>query len=443
MLENVADAAYVFFDPDRKSYRNLNQKYARLLLSGGASIDTMGLSDPSGSHVHSIDRLPLRSRFVLLWLLRFPHMMLRSLERVRLHSGGLLASVIDWLQCKVMSAKQRQARIDSSGYRRPYLPIDMACGDDFEFLDGDVLFAGGAGWLHGNIQCVRTLRARASICFVLFCHDIIPLLFPQFYKEHDVEGFRRYFEVAAEVSDLIIFSTQTGSQHARDYCEERKLQIGATAVGSLGADALQKFTRRGELPIGLVPGKFVLYVSTIEPRKGHALLYNVWLNLLKEGIPQAFGYKLVFVGRVGWNMSKFFDQLRTASEGSETLELLTDVDDAALAALYEGAAFCVYPSVYEGYGLPVVEAFSYGRALVCSNGGALAEVAGPFALCLDPGDEEAWFRVLRNWITDPQQYRAYELAVKDHFSHPTWAEASQRIYLLSQSAVRRSDEPSS
>ena len=98
-------------------------------------------------------------------------------------------------------------------------------------------------------------------------------------------------------------------------------------------------------------------VSTIEPRKGHQLIYNVWLKLLAEGVPQKTGFKLVFVGRPGWKVEKLIDQLKNDARLGNSLQLLTSVNDDQLAALYDGAAFCLYPSVYEGYGLPVVEAF--------------------------------------------------------------------------------------
>ncbi|TIP39182.1 MAG: glycosyltransferase family 4 protein, partial [Mesorhizobium sp.] len=87
---------------------------------------------------------------------------------------------------------------------------------------------------------------------------------------------------------------------------------------------------------------------------------------------------------------------------------LDNVDDGTLSLLYQNSAFCVYPSLYEGYGLPPVEALAYGKALIASTGGAIPEVVGPFGLCLDPLDAEGWEKAMREWITSPEVRTAYE-----------------------------------
>ena len=82
-----------------------------------------------------------------------------------------------------------------------------------------------------------------------------------------------------------------------------------------------------------------------------------------------------------------------------------------LAALYDGAAFCVYPSMYEGYGLPIVEAFARGKAVIASNRGSIPEIAAAFAPCLDPTDEEAWLE--RGAAMDRRSRRAPRLRGQD------------------------------
>ena len=112
-----------------------------------------------------------------------------------------------------------------------------------------------------------------------------------------------------------------------------------------------------------------MLVSTIEPRKGHGLMQAVWSRLLKEGIPQNLDVTLVLVGRVGWLIDGLVESLLS----SERIAVLDEVDDAALAGLYDGAGFCIYPSEYEGYGLPVVEALARGKAVLASDVGVVPE----------------------------------------------------------------------
>ena len=115
-----------------------------------------------------------------------------------------------------------------------------------------------------------------------------------------------------------------------------------------------------------------------------------------------------------------------------TLEVFTDADDAKVAALYRDAAFCLYPSRYEGYGLPVVEAFQHGKAVLASTGGAVPEVVGDFSPCLDPADGEAWRRMLQTWIEDPAARAVYEERIRTSFRHPDWDESARAFFALAR-----------
>ena len=95
---------------------------------------------------------------------------------------------------------------------------------------------------------------------------------------------------------------------------------------------------------------------------------------------------------------------------------------------YRRAAFCLYPSLYEGYGLPVVEAFARGKAVLASSAGALPELAADFSPCLEAEDEAAWRIALKAWIVDPAARAPYEQAIAERFRHPAWAEAAASVF---------------
>ena len=127
-------------------------------------------------------------------------------------------------------------------------------------------------------------------------------------------------------------------------------------------------------------------------------------------------------------MEGFEAALRDTPAVKGSLIILPQADDVLLDLLYRNAAFCLYPSFYEGYGLPVVEAFARGKAVIASNGGSLAEVVGDFSPSLDPRDEDAWFETLRRWIVDPSARAPYEAALRERFRHPSWEEVGAMFY---------------
>jgi len=428
-LENRADAHFVVFDPMVRAYRELRRD-AVALLRGAATLDTFGLPDPANPGRRKTDRLPAVLRPAYHWIFQFRRRALRALERARLRTRSWrLAGVCDRLQRILMKAKDREAMIGRGGERRPLIPIDHALGDIIRLKADDNLIAAGAGWAHCNIEALAEHKREEGFRLVLLVHDLIPIQFPAYYKQHDVAAFGSYMRQAIPLADLIITGSRRVAADIRRYGETAQLDVNAVAVSPFGADPIpRQALDMAVLPRGLEAGRYGLLVSTIEPRKGHTLVYETWLRLLAAGVPQATGFKLVFVGREGWLVGQVLPRIRTDPKVAGNLLILDNIDDAELAALYQGAAFCLYPSAYEGYGLPVVEAFFHGKAVLASTGGAIPELVGTLSPRLDPADGDAWYRTLKDWIERPELRLPYERAIQKDFRHPTWNEAAAMFF---------------
>jgi glycosyltransferase involved in cell wall biosynthesis len=365
-----------------------------------------------------------------MWVLQFRRTLLQALERVRLGTANArVASFADTAQRAIMSDKYRAVMVKADGSRRAHLPIGMALGPPVNLTARDTLVCAGAGWTHNDIAAIVELKKKVGFRFVLFCHDIIPVMFPHFYKSADAQAHRNYCHRALPAADLVIFNSRTIEADVRAYCGAHGLALGATAVCPLGADRRAPAVAE-PLPVELERGRYALLVSTIEPRKGHRLIYDAWIKLLEAGIPQRSRFKLVFAGREGWMVGDLMRDLRRDPRIAGTIEIFTDAGDAKVAALYQNAAFCLYPSRYEGYGLPVVEGFRHGKAVLASTGGAVPEVVGDFSPCLDPDDGDAWQRMLGIWIEDPTARAVYEARIRTSFSHPDWNEAGRMFFEL-------------
>ncbi len=431
---NVKNIEYVFFDPNRQAYSALACD-ARQFLAGDAAIDDLEMTNPARPGGRRTDRIPARLRGSFLWITQTRRMALNRLERIRLRiKGTKLTALIDRVQRGLMSPRHRRIMVRHDGARRPFFPHDVVLGPPIAFSRRDTLICVGCGWAHTNIAAIRDLKSRTGFRMVLLCHDLIPVQFPRFYRQRDVQTFTEYLSQALAIADLVVVTSRSVEADCRNYCAERGIIIPKMTIAPLGYDVAESDID-AQLPEALRTGHFALLVSTIEPRKGHGLLYKVWRRLLAEGIPQAFDFKLVFAGRAGWMVDQLLDQLRKDPQVAGQILVLHDVDDSLLAALYRNAAFCVYPSVYEGYGLPLVEAFSYGKAVLTSNGGALAELAQGFSPCLDPLDEQAWYEVLKQWIEMPEARAAHEQEIRSKYHHPTWSEAAESFFrAIAQSA---------
>jgi glycosyltransferase involved in cell wall biosynthesis len=437
-LAHTDDITLAFYDPQVRTFRELAPDIARRLLVQDAAIDTLSFVSPARQGKRKTDLIPRFLQPAAMWLLQSRRKTLQVLERMRLGSGNArFTAFVDRVQRALMRDRHNALMIKPDGSRRDYLPVKRVVGPPIRLTARDTLVCAGATWTHDDIRVIAEEKRRTDFRLVVLCYDIIPLMFPEFYTDADVAAQRAYAEIAFPLANLVISISHATAEAVRAYCAERGLALGATAVCPLGVD-LRTPEVPGKLPEGLEPGRYALLVSTIEPRKGHRMIYEVWLKLLAEGVPQRANFKLVFCGRVGWMVGDLMRELRN---NPQNLVIITDADDATVWTLYRDCAFSLYPSRYEGFGLPVIESFSHGKAVLASSGGSVPEVVRDFSPCLDPGDAAAWERMLRTWIEQPAARIPYEERIRTSFRHPNWDEAAEQFFALVRGAPLRADGP--
>jgi glycosyltransferase involved in cell wall biosynthesis len=171
----------------------------------------------------------------------------------------------------------------------------------------------------------------------------------------------------------------------------------------------------GSLPEGLAAG-FLLAVGTIEPRKNYPRLLAAYRRLKARGLE----VPLVVAGRVGWAYGGALEELR-AEAG---VRLLGHVDDATLKALYQGAAALALPSLYEGFGLPLVEAMREGVPALAGAAGALPDLAGDAALLVDPLDVDAIAGGLERLLGDQALRQRLAAAGRERAGRYSWDAAA-------------------
>jgi glycosyltransferase involved in cell wall biosynthesis len=419
---SLPDVHFAVFDPGIRQFRKVADRWVEPLIAGRAFADTWGLR--AGPVARSgYPRVPWP---ITKWLTQPRRQLFAALERIRLDGRPApLRVAAERLQARMMSEKYQAALVGSDGTRRAYVPFEEALEGPISPGARDTLISVGSSWTYLDPGTFKALKEETGCTLVAFCHDLIPLTHPEYCVAGEVEQFRAYFRQMIPHIDRVIVSTRTNDAELRAYCAGENIRLGETRVTPFGAE-IPSARRRGPVE-GLVPGRYALFVSTIEPRKGHRLLCRVWAQLRAAGVLDKEGFKLAIVGRPGWSADAILSELRAEAEHG-TIRLFAGADDALLAALYDGAAFCVYPSMYEGYGLPIVEAFARGKAVITSNRGSIPEIAAAFAPCLDPTDEAAWLDHLRRWIIDPASRRSYENKIRAEFRPASWQEAARLFF---------------
>lgn len=261
----------------------------------------------------------------------------------------------------------------------------------------------------------------AGIHRVVLIHDVMPVLYPEWFTEKHIQVFTDWLIAHLNNSELFLTNSR---RTAND------LRSAATALGvsrdldirpvPLGADYLTEDPE----PVPELEGgrRYVLVVGTLEPRKNQAVVLDAMERLWDQGVE----VDLVLVGKEGWLVDRLVQRLRRHPRRDKELHWLGRVDDRKLAWLYDNAFVTVAPSIYEGLGVPVLEALGHGCATIASTGGAQPEAAGDAAELFEPTDGAALTSLLRRHIEDPSHHERQRAAAAA-FPCPTWAATSQEI----------------
>lgn len=233
---------------------------------------------------------------------------------------------------------------------------------------------------------------------VVTIHDLSVLRYPQFHPTVRVDTMKQAIERTIERADALI----AVSEFARSEVIEL-LNWSPESVFAIHNGVSPEFrcrtpdeTRPVLHRYGLTHDRYALCVASIEPRKNIDGLLSAY-----SGLPIAVRdrYPLVLAGEPGWNSAEIHQRIRRyAAEG--WLQYLGYVPEQHLPELFAGARGFIYPSLYEGFGLPIVEAMASGVPVVTSDGSSLVEVAGGAALLVEPHDVDALTAAVERLLED-------------------------------------------
>lgn len=305
---------------------------------------------------------------------------------------------------------------------RSFLP---AAGSSSEaaMQRGDVLLVAGAGWADpDHVAQVTRAQARHGVVVALLVYDIIPALRPEWFDPAQSGRFRRWLDGMLAVSDRLLAISNTTAQDVAAYRAATGLPDRAVHVVRLG-DGLPAGGPALSADIGQ---PYALFVSTIEIRKNHALLVDVWRRLLCDLGPQRVP-ALVFAGRQGGLCGDLMRQLAASDVLGGHVILRPGASDAALAALYRGCRFTLFPSLYEGWGLPVAESLAFGRPCLASRASSLPEVGGDLVRYFDPLDPDDCARAVAAVLADPDGLAAWEARITRDYRPVPWSRTAAMV----------------
>lgn len=279
---------------------------------------------------------------------------------------------------------------------------------------------------------------RTPLPLVVTVFDLSVLLYPQWHPAARVKAHEAAYARGLGLADHIIVGTEAVRREAQLHLGLAPERVSAMLCGigpqfrPQSAEAVRAVRAKHGLPT-----RYTLYVGTVEPRKNVATLLRAFCDLppgLRDACP------LVLAGGWGWKADAERDLFHSEAR-DKGVRHIGYVSDADLPALYAGADALLYPSFYEGFGMPPVEAMACGTAAVTSRADAVLEAVGRAALTLDAADGAGWRDALARIAADPHYLDEYRRRGPAHAATFTW-EACARVVYGVYRKVLKADAPS-
>jgi len=304
------------------------------------------------------------------------------------------------------------ALVDKGKAKSPFRSFAAA---DFE--RGDLVVVIGAGWnTPGLLDRLCEIRANIGIRLVQHINDILPVYQPHLFADELPKLFNPYVEKAIGNTDIVTVISEATKRDVTIFCKERGITRPVIEVVRLGEDI--QVVRPKRPPNFPLKGDFVLSVGTFEIRKNYLLLYQAAKLAQLEG--RTFP-DIVIVGKKGWLTDDLAHIIANDPYTQNKIYWISNISDEGLRWLYEKCMFTVFPSLCEGWGLPVVEALGQGKLCVASGVSSMLEIGGEMVDYFLPYDARACMDKILEYASG--RYKASNRVIAKNYRTYTWDES--------------------
>lgn len=280
--------------------------------------------------------------------------------------------------------------------------------------DGKGRFYLNVGHTGLNDPGLRTWLRKADVRPIYLVHDLIPITHPEYCRDGESEKHRERMRTVLDTAAGVIGNSRATLEDLSDLARSEGRPFPPALAALLGSDALPA-------PVPSESGRqrptFVI-LGTIEARKNHLMLLQVWRRMVRRLGKDA--PRLLVIGQRGWECEQVLDLLDRSELLHDSVMEIGRCDDATLAGHLSHAFALLFPSLAEGYGLPLAEALRAGVPVIASEQPVFREIAGDIPEYLDPLDAPAWERMILSYAEEGSPSRQAQLKRVASYRAPTW-----------------------
>jgi len=292
---------------------------------------------------------------------------------------------------------------------------------------------------HTPFQSVpNEIRQLQPYGILLTIHDLIPLIYPEFFTRETINHFHTLLSGLRSTDHVVCVSQSSKSDFQRFFPDFPESHIHVTYLAAapelqpvVDSHKLLEFRSR----IGLADTEqIILSLCTLEPRKNLHRLVQAFELFLQNNHDR--GFKLVLAGSLGWKMDSLSQMLEQSSSRDHIL-VTGHIDDHDLPSLYSIADLFVYPSLYEGFGLPPLEAMQCGTPVIVGQHSSLPEVVGDAGVYVNPRSVEDIAAAIAYMMNNPKQRQHFREAALRQSKKFCWAYTAQQTLAIYESILNQ------
>jgi glycosyltransferase involved in cell wall biosynthesis len=287
-----------------------------------------------------------------------------------------------------------------------------------DISEEDIIILLGEQWLYENLmEKIESFKIKYRCRVVAMVHDLSPLIYPETFEEDFPRRFKKCIDKQASISDLLImYSDSTIKDFNKFYFEAGNRKIKKIKIGDV-VEEIKSFPSDKSYDF-----EYILFVSTLQPRKNHAILLWVWRKLI-ENYGDACPV-LMLVGKNGYGVDDFIYAVEKNPELNRKIIIKGQVNDANLNTLYRDCLFTIYPSLYEGWGLPIAESLSRGRLCLVAKNSSMVEIADDMVEYIDPLDSGDIYRKIKKFIDNRNLLKERERYISENYKPTRWIDTA-------------------
>ena len=292
----------------------------------------------------------------------------------------------------------------------------------------------GALWINDALMVAARAAHANGVRIVSLLYDLTPVM-ETGHTAAVNKLFERYLQLLLDSASRVPAISESSRRDFEEYARSHDRDAPHGAATGLPCGLMPTGRESEESPW---PRPYALFVGTIESRKNHILALRAWEKLIevhgKENVPD-----LVCIGRLGWHAGEFLrGYVYSHGLDGKVSVLSTSLGDGELADFYRHAQFTVYPSRYEGWGLPVSESLAFGKVPVVADNSSLREAGADLAVYFTSDDVESFVRALENNVLDQERRRELEDRIRTRSDNlVTWNDVANAIADEIEHAERR------